>query len=109
MRNKTASLVFLIFPFFVSVTFESFGQLGTKEPWTESQLLEPIMLANIINTPNAKQPIIYSIGPGAIIKGSIDIGPAKEKVSLQKLRVELSKLLEIPPNVTTPFRFKVTT
>ena len=64
----------------------------TKEPWTADQLLAPADLAKTINDPNAKQPVIFSIGPGALIKGSTDIGPAKEKENLEKLKKQLEKL-----------------
>src|SRR5215831_4602789 len=63
-----------------------------KEPWTADQLLAPADLAKTINDPKAKQPVIFSIGPGALIKGSTDIGPAKEKENLDKLRKLLGKL-----------------
>ena len=82
----------MIFTVTVSTTLVSFGQLVHDEPWTENQLLSPVILANIINTPTAHQPTIFSIGPGAIIKGSIDIGPTGEKGNLQKLKLQLSKL-----------------
>ena len=75
-----------------SQVLTSFKQRQKAEPWTQDQLLEPADLAKTINDPNAKQPYIYSIGPGAIIKGSIDIGPAQEKENLAKLKEALSKL-----------------
>ena len=92
MENRIIPKLLMIFTVTVSTTLVSFGQLVHDEPWTENQLLSPVILANIINTPNAHQPIIYSIGPGAIIKGSIDIGPTGEKGNLQKLKLQLSKL-----------------
>jgi hypothetical protein len=63
-----------------------------NEPWSQKQLLEPADLARTISDPSAKQPVIISIGPGAVIKNSIDIGPAKEKANLDKLKQELKKL-----------------
>jgi|SRR5450432_2682472 thiosulfate/3-mercaptopyruvate sulfurtransferase len=71
---------------------------GTKkdavspEPWTASQLLAPADLAAVINNPKAKQPIIICVGPGALIRGSLDMGPAKEKENLEKFKLQLSKL-----------------
>ncbi|OQP60081.1 hypothetical protein A3860_34690 [Niastella vici] len=62
------------------------------EPWTTKQLLAPADLARIINDTKAKQPIIISIGPGAVIKGSVDIGSVKEKENLDKLTQELKTL-----------------
>lgn len=74
------------------ITFSSFGQTAGDEPWTENQLMPPAELAKLINDSNAHQPIVFSIGPGAIVKGSIDIGPAQGKENLKKLKEELSKL-----------------
>ena len=75
-----------------SVVFSSFKKQQKDEPWTQKQLLEPADLAKTLNNPKAKQPYIYCIGPGAIIKGSIDIGDAKDKENLNKLEQQLSKL-----------------
>jgi thiosulfate/3-mercaptopyruvate sulfurtransferase len=63
-----------------------------QEPWTTEQLMAPAVLAAVINDPAAKKPVIICIGPGALIKGSVDIGPTKEKANLEKLRKELDRL-----------------
>jgi hypothetical protein len=65
---------------------------NVSEPWTSKQLMAPADLAAIINDPNVKKPMIICVGPGALIKGSLDTGPANEKENLEKLRKELSKL-----------------
>jgi len=52
---------------------------GRSEPWKDSQLITPADLAAAINNPNAKKPLIICVGPGALIKGSVDMGPSKEK------------------------------
>lgn len=62
------------------------------EPWKDSQLLMPADLAATMNNPNAKKPIIICVGPGALILGSVDTGPAKEKENLDKLKQQLSGL-----------------
>jgi thiosulfate/3-mercaptopyruvate sulfurtransferase len=62
------------------------------EPWTSAQLQSPEALASNINDPAAKHPVIFSIGPGAVIKGSIDIGPVRDSVNLAKLRKQLDGL-----------------
>ena len=62
------------------------------EPWTPTQLESPEELANIIKDPKAKQPIIFCIGPGAVIKGSIDIGPARDSQNLAKFKQQLTHL-----------------
>ena len=67
------------------------GQPG-KEPWRADQLMEPSDLAKIIKDPAAKKPLIYSVGPGAAIKGSVEMGAAQEKANLNRLRVALNRL-----------------
>jgi thiosulfate/3-mercaptopyruvate sulfurtransferase len=62
------------------------------EPWTTRQLMAPADLAAVINDPKQKKPIIICVGPGALIRGSLDMGPAKEKENLEKLKRELNKL-----------------
>jgi hypothetical protein len=54
--------------------------------------MAPADLAEVINNPATKKPVIICVGPGALIKGSIDTGPAKEKENLEKLRKELTGL-----------------
>ncbi len=68
-----------------------YGQNG-PEPWTEQQLLAPASLASLIRSESAKKPVIICVGPGALIKGSIDTGPAHEKENLEKLKNQLSRL-----------------
>jgi len=63
-----------------------------NEPWTRKQLMEPAVLANILNNPAEKQPILFSIGPGGGIKSSLDIGQTKEKENIEKLRKQLNNL-----------------
>jgi len=62
------------------------------EPWTTGQLMAPADLAAIMNDSRRKQPVIICVGPGALIKGSLDMGPAKEKENLEKLKQLLGKL-----------------
>lgn len=70
----------------------SFALVQGPEPWTRSQLMDPAELAKTINNIQTPQPIIYCIGPGAVIKGSINIGPTKDSTNLSKLRSKLEKL-----------------
>ena len=74
---------------FASCQFSSQGQ---NDPWTQQQLLAPADLAKVLNDPKAPQPIVYSIGMQAIIKGSIDIGPAMNAENLNTLKEKLNKL-----------------
>lgn len=74
----------------MTVSVTGFAQTNS-DPWTQNQLMPPAQLAKIISE-GTKQPIIFSIGFDAIIKGSIDIGAAKEKGNLGKFKQQLSKL-----------------
>ncbi|HEX4852407.1 MAG TPA: rhodanese-like domain-containing protein [Puia sp.] len=89
MKTKFFSLLPLIFSIFIA---SSFHMKGIEEPWTDKQLLEPSVLARLINDQNAKQPIIFCVGPKAVIKNSIDIGPGKDQANLDKFKQQLSKL-----------------
>ncbi len=75
----------------ISVVFFSFVA-QQAEPWTSDQLMEPVDLATTINDPKRPQPHVISVGPGAVIKGSRDIGPAGEKANLEKLENHLNTL-----------------
>ena len=73
------------------IKYEGKRNIG-PEPWSASQLLAPADLAAVINNPTGKKPIIICVGPGALIKGSLDMGPAHEKENLEKLKQQLSRL-----------------
>jgi thiosulfate/3-mercaptopyruvate sulfurtransferase len=66
--------------------------VAVPDPWTAGQLLAPADLASVLNHPKTKKPIIFCVGPGALIKGSLDMGPAHEKENLEKFKQALSKL-----------------
>lgn len=69
------------------------GAKELNEPWTPAQLMAPGELAAVIETGDkTKQPLILSVGPAAMIKGSIDIGPASEKDHLEKLKTVLQNI-----------------
>jgi len=76
----------------IAITFQSVSAQKGYEPWTQQQLLKPSDLAEVLNDPKSPQLIVYSIGPKAIIKNSIDIGPTQEKDNLKKLQQQLGKL-----------------
>jgi hypothetical protein len=64
----------------------------SSEPWTESQLMAPADLAAKLKNPDTNKTLVYSVGPGALILGSVDMGPAHEKENLEKLKHALDKL-----------------
>ncbi len=91
INKKQLRLLFAVL-LIQGIYFNGIGQTKNTEPWTVNQLLPPAELAKIINDKNVMQPIVFSIGPAAIIKGSADIGPANKKENLAKLKAKISKL-----------------
>ncbi len=77
-----------------SIAFNKYKGMkeGGPEPWADSQLMAPSDLAAMINSSFSKKPVIISVGPGALIKGSLDMGPVHEKENLDKLKKQLSQL-----------------
>ncbi len=61
------------------------------ENWTKGQLIEPSTLATVI-AGGKDLPIIFSIGPGAVIPNSIDIGMVKDEENMTKFKDHVSKL-----------------
>ncbi len=59
--------------------------------WTSDQLIEPSELAPSIKS-NKEIPIIFSIGPGAIIPHSKDMGMIKEEDNMKKFKEQLLNL-----------------
>ncbi len=93
MRSKiTTTFLLGTLLMVTSLVFISFKKQQREEPWKQEQLLNPSELAKTINATKAKQPYIYSIGPGATIKSSIDIGTAQDMKNLNKLKQQLSRL-----------------
>lgn len=62
------------------------------DPWTEGQLMATETLATRITDGDADNLVILTIGFDAIIKGSVDIGPAMEEENVGKLREYLEEL-----------------
>jgi hypothetical protein len=91
MKKRKILLPVLFAVIVGTVSFQNIKQQG-NEPWKQDQLIEPSVLAAIINNPSAKQPIIYSIGFGGGIKNSIIEGPVKDSANLLKWKNELEKL-----------------
>jgi thiosulfate/3-mercaptopyruvate sulfurtransferase len=76
----------------IAMSFNKLSPSHNEDPWKPAQLLPPGDLAKVMADPTAKQPVIICIGPGALIKGSIDIGPARDSSNLNKLQQQLNKL-----------------
>lgn len=65
---------------------------SNKEPWSNDQLLDPAILAQKINQKKVGNMLIVSIGPDAVIKGSIEIGPGGETKNINKLKAYLKNV-----------------
>ena len=90
---NTKTFIFLFFAATLSLSaFSQTSNTAGKDPWTKDQLLEPADLAKTLNNANSPQPMIFCIGPQSVIKGSIYIGPAKDKENLNTFKEKLGKL-----------------
>jgi len=67
------------------------GDAQNTENWTRKDLTEPSSLAALIRA-NKTLPVLFNVGPSAIIPGSIDIGMVKDEKNLEKFKNELGKL-----------------
>ena len=94
MIMRIAIIVVLLFTTIGFIKYQG-NEARPGEPWTEKQLMAPADLAALINNPRAKKPIIFSVGPGALIRGSKDMGPVHEAENLDKFRKALALL---PPD-----------
>jgi thiosulfate/3-mercaptopyruvate sulfurtransferase len=85
--------IIILFALMASFTACSQGPATSqKDPWTQAQLLNPADLAKTINDVHAPQPFIFCIGPQAVIKNSIYIGPTMDKANLDSFKAQLEKL-----------------
>ncbi|GAA4434063.1 hypothetical protein GCM10023091_08480 [Ravibacter arvi] len=62
-----------------------------KEPWKPGQLMATKVLADRISNRQTGDMLIVSIGPDNPIRGSVDIGPGKEKENIAALKSLLEK------------------
>lgn len=88
MRPKKIFSYFLFA--FIALAFQQ-CRAQQAENWTKEELIEPAVLAQAIES-NKDIPIIYCVGPGAVIPHSIDIGMTNEKENLQKFKDAIDKL-----------------
>jgi thiosulfate/3-mercaptopyruvate sulfurtransferase len=91
MKPKILSPLFLMILVLTSLTGGCISP-GGNDPWTQQQLLSPADLAKTLNTPNLPQPLVFSVGMQAIVKGSIDIGPTMVPENMYKLKQQLDRL-----------------
>ena len=88
-RRKTVQLALI---FFMSGLW-SWQKAAAQNPinWTNDQLLRPSELATALKD-NKDISVIFSIGPGAIIPHSRDMGMIKEEDNMKKFKQELESL-----------------
>ena len=66
--------------------------LTAPNPWTDSQLLEPSVLADQIKTGGINLPLILNIGAVEDIKGATHIGAVNDAKNLGKLKSAVAAL-----------------
>jgi len=88
-RRKTVQFALI---FFMSGLW-SWQKAAAQNPinWTNDQLLQPSELATALKD-NKDISVIFSIGPGAIIPHSRDMGMIKEEDNMKKFKQELESL-----------------
>jgi thiosulfate/3-mercaptopyruvate sulfurtransferase len=82
----------IIYIAFILIGVAAFALQTQKDTWTEKQLLAPAQLAKTLSDASAKKPLIYNIGFGGGIPGSIDIGAGRDQASIDKLKEALAKV-----------------
>jgi thiosulfate/3-mercaptopyruvate sulfurtransferase len=70
-------------------SFTSYAQNPIN--WTRKQLMEPSQLADAITT-KTDVPVIVSVGPGATIPNSIDVGMCSTEEGLNRLKTQLNSI-----------------
>lgn len=87
---KKISLIFCCVIFLLSISSgNSFAQ--NPENWTKDQLVAPSALAKTIFL-KQNDAVIFSVGPGAVIPNSIDIGMGKDEKNMEKFKEEVDRL-----------------
>ncbi len=71
--------------------------LTATNPWTDSQLMEPSVLAAQIKTGGTNLPLILNIGAVEDIKGATHIGAVNDAKNLEKLK---STVAALPKNTS---------
>ena len=75
--------------FFLLISLFLLGNIAiaqNSEPWTSSQLMAPAFLAEKITGNQTNDMLILCVGPGALIKESVNIGVAHEAANIKKLK-----------------------
>jgi thiosulfate/3-mercaptopyruvate sulfurtransferase len=92
MKKSKIIIISLFAIAFIAIAFQSVSAQNSNEPWTQQQLLAPAALAKTINNSKSAQPIIYCVGPQAVIKNSIEVGSAQVPANLSNFKQQISRL-----------------
>jgi thiosulfate/3-mercaptopyruvate sulfurtransferase len=87
MRISKGKLLLLLL--IITASIKTVAQ--NPENWTSKQLMQPAELASILSS-GKQLPVILSVGPGAMLPHSINIGMVKDKENLDKLKKELNTI-----------------
>jgi len=87
--KKTIQIAFFLILFWLFIYQKTSAQNPVN--WTSDQLLQPSELAAALKD-NKEIAVIFSIGPGAVVPHSKDIGMIKEEENMKKFREELQNL-----------------
>ena len=82
---------FAFFLFAMALLFAQNTWAQKQDNWTQEQLLEPAQLASQIQS-GKNLPLIFSIGPGALIRHSVDIGSVDDAENLLQFQQQLKTL-----------------
>jgi len=80
--KKTISLLFF------SAFLFHVARSQSPANWTKEQLMEPAELATTLNS-GKNLPLIYSVGPGALIPHSVALGTGRDKENIDALKKQL--------------------
>jgi thiosulfate/3-mercaptopyruvate sulfurtransferase len=82
---------YLLFLILLMILFTKPALAQNPANWTKAQLMEPAELSRMLQT-GKHVPVIFSVGPGALIPHSIDVGMAGHQENLDRLKKELTGL-----------------
>jgi hypothetical protein len=87
--NIVKKIVCIVLLFVIPAPSKLLAQNGDN--WTKQQLMQPADLVKILQD-DKNLPVLFSIGPGAYIPHSINIGMTRDKENLDKLKKQLKNL-----------------
>ena len=106
MKSLKINRILILLTLFVSfVSLKTWAQISNpvassltvNNPWNESQVLEPSVLADQIKTGRTNMPLILNIGAVEDIKGAKHIGAVNDAKNLEQLK---SAVAALPKNTS---------